>query len=100
VLHDGQKMGFAEPSEALHSKRMPTVLRIGPYRCLFYASDGDEPIHVHVLRDDEMAKFWLQPVRLAVNIGFPSKELRQIEKLIEENKPEIERKWNEFFSRS
>jgi len=99
-LDDGQKMGFAEPSEALHSKRMPTVLRIGPYRFLFYASDGDEPIHVHVLRDDEMAKFWLQPVRLAVNIGFPSKELRQIEKLIEENKPEIERKWNEFFSRS
>ena len=45
---------------------MPTVLRIGPCRFLFYASDGDEPIHVHVLRDDEMAKFWLQPVRLAV----------------------------------
>ena len=79
---------------------MPTVLRIGPYRFLFYASDGDEPVHVHVLRDDNMAKFWVQPVRLAVNIGFPSKELRQIEKLVEENNTEIERKWNEFFSRS
>ena len=51
-----------------------------PTGSYFYASDGDEPIHVHVLRDDEMAKFWLQPVRLAVNIGFPPKELRQIEK--------------------
>jgi len=58
------------------------------------------PIHVNVLRDDNMAKFWIQPVRLAVNIGFPPKELRQIEKLVEENNTEIERKWNEFFSRS
>ena len=57
---------------------MPTVIRIGPYRFLFYASDGDEPVHIHVLRDDNMAKFWIEPVRLAVNIGFPPKELREI----------------------
>ena len=61
---------------------MPTVIRIGPYRFLFYASDGDEPIHIHVLRDDSMAKFWINPVRLAVNIGFPPKELREIQKLV------------------
>lgn len=79
---------------------MPTALRIGPYRFLFYGSDGDEPIHIHVRREDNMAKFWVKPVRLAVNIGFPPKELRQIEKLVEENQTEIERKWNEFFSRS
>ncbi|MCD8481850.1 MAG: DUF4160 domain-containing protein [Verrucomicrobia bacterium] len=48
---------------------MPTVLRIGPYRFLFYASDGDESIHVHIHRDDAMAIFWVQPVRLAENIG-------------------------------
>jgi len=79
---------------------MPTVLRIGSYRFLFYASDGDEPIHIHVRRDDNMTKFWIKPVRLAVNIGFPPKELREIEKLVEKNQTEIERKWNEFFSRS
>jgi hypothetical protein len=79
---------------------MPTVLRIGPYRFLFYASDGDEPIHIHVRRDDSMAKFWIKPVRLAQNIGFPSKELREIEKLVENYQADIERKWNEFFSRS
>ena len=79
---------------------MPTVLRIGPYRFLFYASDGDEPIHIHVRRDDNMAKFWTRPVRLAGNIGFSAKELREIEKLVEDNQADIERKWNEFFSRS
>ncbi len=78
---------------------MPTVFRIGPYRFLFYASDGDEPIHIHVKREDNMAKFWMHPIRLAFNVGFSSHELQDIEKLIEENKVHVERKWNEFFGR-
>jgi hypothetical protein len=43
---------------------MPTVLRLGPYRFFFYAGDVDEPSHVHVERDKDKAKFWLDPVRL------------------------------------
>lgn len=43
---------------------MPTVLHDGPYRFYFYASDRDEPVHIHVERDDDIAKFWLEPVRL------------------------------------
>ena len=27
---------------------MPTVLRVGPYRFFFYASDRAEPMHVHI----------------------------------------------------
>jgi hypothetical protein len=40
---------------------MPTVLRLGPYRFFFYAGDGVEPPHVHVERDDNTAKFRLDP---------------------------------------
>jgi len=80
-------------------ENMPTVFQIGPYRFLFYASDGDEPIHIHVKREDNMAKFWIHPIRLAFNIGFSPHELRDIEKLIEENITHVERKWNEFFGR-
>ena len=43
---------------------MPTVLRVGPYRFFFYAGDRDEPPHVHIERDDKLAKFWLDPFRL------------------------------------
>ena len=43
---------------------MPTVLRRGPYRFFFYSSDRAEPPHVHVERDENLAKFWLDPVRL------------------------------------
>ena len=43
---------------------MPTVLRAGPYRFLFYSSDAEEPPHVHVERDENSAKFWLSPEEL------------------------------------
>ena len=49
---------------------MPTVLRLGPYRFFFYAGDAGEPPHVHVERDRDKAKFWLDPVRLQNSGSF------------------------------
>lgn len=43
---------------------MPTVKIVGAYRIFFYSGDWDEPIYVHIERDDKIAKFWLDPVRL------------------------------------
>ena len=57
---------------------MPTVLRDGPYSFLFFSSDEGEPPHIHVQRENRVAKFWLNPVRLAKNWGFPPHELNQI----------------------
>ena len=52
---------------------MPTVLRVGPYRFFFYSGDGGEPPHIHVERDQYVAKVWLDPVRRAVAaFGRPS----------------------------
>ncbi|MGB0911926.1 MAG: DUF4160 domain-containing protein [Nitrospirales bacterium] len=36
---------------------MPTVLRVGPYRFFFFAGDRNEPSHVHIERDEKIAKF-------------------------------------------
>ncbi|PYP84383.1 MAG: DUF4160 domain-containing protein [Blastocatellia bacterium AA13] len=77
---------------------MPTVLRNGPYRFFFYAGDRDEPPHVHVERDKDIAKFWLDPVRLQNSGGFSRTELNRIQKLVEENKPDLLRSWNEYFN--
>jgi len=76
---------------------MPTVLRSGPYRFFFYAGDRDEPQHVHVERDDQIAKFWLDPLRLQRSGGFPRAELLRIERIIEDNHSEIVEAWNEYF---
>lgn len=76
---------------------MPTALRFGPYRFFFYAGDGNEPIHMHVERDDAEAKFWLEPIRLERSQGFTRNELRQIERIIEDHLEVLLESWNEFF---
>ena len=77
--------------------KMPTSLRIGPYRFFFYAGDRNEPVHAHVQRDDAEAKFWLNPVRLAWNRGFSGAELRRIERTAEENESRLMEIWNDYF---
>lgn len=76
---------------------MPTVLRLGPYRFLFYSSDRHEPAHVHVERDDNVAKFWLDPVRLERSGGFRRVEIQRIQRLVEQNRERLLRSWNEYF---
>ena len=75
----------------------PTVLRIGPYRFFFYSGDRVEPPHVHVERDDSLAKFWLDPVRLQDNAGFRPGEIRRIQRLVEEKQTELLESWNDYF---
>jgi hypothetical protein len=77
---------------------MPTVLRIGPYRFFFYAGDRDEPLHIHVERDNSLAKFWLDPVSLQTNGRFSRTETSRIQNLVEDNRETLVRSWNEFFN--
>nr|VFK14803.1 MAG: protein of unknown function (DUF4160) [Candidatus Kentron sp. LPFa] len=48
---------------------MPTVFRIGPYRFFFYSGDRNEPIHVHVERDDKVANLFIS--RSASQMSHP-----------------------------
>jgi hypothetical protein len=76
---------------------MPTVLRSGPYRLYFYSHEPNEPPHVHIDRDDQSCKFWLEPVALARNLGYSAKELRDIEKLVIDNQLLLLEAWHEYF---
>ena len=76
---------------------MPTVLRCEPFRFFFYASDGDEPPHIHVERDDGEAKFWIDPVRLERSHGFSRSEISKIRELVVEHRQQILESWHEFF---
>ena len=77
---------------------MPTILRTGPYRFFFYATDRDEPPHVHVEREDKLIKFWIDPVRLQYSIGFNRSEIRRIERIIQEKSVRFLEAWNAYFS--
>jgi hypothetical protein len=76
---------------------MPTVLRVGPYRFFFYSGDSREPAHVHVEHDANVAKFWLEPVRLARSRGFGRAELRDVNRLVNEHAQELLEAWNDYF---
>ncbi len=76
---------------------MPVVLRSGPYRFYFYSHEPNEPPHVHVDRDNLSAKFWLNPIGLARNLGFNARELRQIERLVASNQAVLMEAWNGYF---
>lgn len=76
---------------------MPTVLRSGPYRFYFYSHEPNEPLHIHVDRDNLSAKFWLDPVSLAQNLGFRPKELRQVQELVEAHREQFLEARNDYF---
>lgn len=78
-----------------HHAAMPTAFREGPYRFHFYSSDCNEPMHVHVQRDRNEAKFWLDPIEIAHNYGFAGHELRKIRKMIRAQKSMIADAWYE-----
>lgn len=76
---------------------MPTVLRVGAYRFFFYAGDRDEPVHIHVERDDKIAKFWLDPVRLQSSGGVSRLEITKIHNMIEKHHSKLMEAWHEYF---
>jgi len=76
---------------------MPTVLRTGPYRFFFVSLDYDEPPHVHVRRENRVAKFWLDPVALQETGRFSRTELNGIAKLVNEHREYLLERWHEFF---
>lgn len=76
---------------------MPTILREGPYRLFFYSGDRVEPPHVHIERDDQIAKFWLHPVMLQHSGGFSRSEIRRIGRIVAENQPLLMEAWRECF---
>jgi len=80
---------------------MPKVFSWRGYRFHFFSNEGDplEPCHIHVQKDKNRAKFWIEPyIYLEYNYGFTSQELNRFRKVIEENEELIRSKWDEYFN--
>lgn len=76
---------------------MPAILRIGPYRFYFFSHEPNEPPHIHVDRDQMSAKFWLNPVALARNMGFNPKDLTHLQRMIKAHQTEFLEAWHGYF---
>ena len=77
---------------------MPTVHWIGPYRFFFYSRENQEPPHIHVERDDNVAKYWLEQVTLASNHGFRAHELTQVRMLVIQHREKFLEAWHGYFA--
>lgn len=76
---------------------MPTVARIGGYRFYFFSHEPNEPPHIHVEREDQSAKFWLERLALARNHGFNATELRVIHRLVKDRRGDFLEAWYDYF---
>jgi hypothetical protein len=76
---------------------MPTVLQDGPYSFVFFSSDRGEPPHIHVKRDRQITKFWLNPIVLVKNKGFKERELNQITRLVVKHQEILMEAWHDYF---
>jgi hypothetical protein len=77
---------------------MPTVLRWNGYRFFFYSADGDEPPHIHVVKGEYEAKVWLSDGAVALNLGFPARDLREIVRKTREQSAAFLEAWNDYFA--
>ncbi len=80
---------------------MPKVFSWNGHRFHFFSNEGHplEPIHIHVRKDHNRAKFWILPsISLAHNYGFSSHELSLFRTVIEEHEQLIQEKWHEYFN--
>ena len=76
---------------------MPTLLIWHGYRFRFYASDGPEPPHVHIVKDGSTAKVWLRDLSVSYNRGYNERELRELLAVVAENRDDWIGTWNAFF---
>jgi Domain of unknown function (DUF4160) len=75
---------------------MPVVLRVAGYKFFFYQADvANEPPHIHVTKEESEAKFWLDPVRVAREGRFRKSDLRDIQRIIDENLQFLLNAWKE-----
>ena len=75
---------------------MPVVLRVAGYKFFFYQADlANKPPLVHVTKEDNEAKFWLDPIKIAREGKFRKSDLRDIERIIEDNLQFLLNAWQE-----
>ena len=53
---------------------------------------------MHIDRDAQSAKIWLEPVSLARNLGFSAYELRQLLSIVTEHQTQLKESWDGYFS--
>lgn len=75
----------------------PTIFRYKNYRFFFFSRE-ERRMHVPISSPNGEVKFWLEPVvALAQNYGLEPRELRTLQKVVEDHAPDITKAWKKHF---
>ena len=75
---------------------MPTLLNKNGFKFFFYANEHD-PMHIHVMKGEGFAKIELENLKIVQNYLKP-KDLKSALGIIQDNKNDFIRIWNEWFN--
>lgn len=73
----------------------PVLMNKDGFKIFFYSNEH-EPKHVHVLKGDDYAKVNLEDLSVIKNY-FKRNELRKALEIVENNRFEFIRRWDEYF---
>ena len=76
---------------------MPTIFIFFGFRFMFYSNDH-EPVHIHVLKDGNEAKYNVSLIKQVYNHGFKKHDIALIESIISENEDIIIDRWKEYLT--
>jgi hypothetical protein len=84
------------------SHEMPTIFRKNGWRIFFYSNEGKEQMHVHAIKGETEAKYWisqkLNMISCANSLNLSPMLQRELEELLIEQLPQIIKTWNIYFS--
>ncbi len=76
---------------------MPTLLVWNGYRFRFYSSDRPEPPHVHIVKGSAAARIWLRSLDVEFSRGYNEYEMRELMRIVADNRDAWIGKWNDLF---
>lgn len=77
----------------------PTFRKEDGYNFKIYSNE-EERKHIHVLKAENEAKFWLEPtIELAENYGFNGKDLKKITQLLQKYGDEFKQRFTEHIGK-
>lgn len=77
----------------------PTFRKEDGYNFKIYSNE-EERKHIHVIKAEYEAKFWLEPtIELAENYGFSSKDLKKITQLLQQYGDEFKQRFTEHIGK-
>jgi len=74
-----------------------TLHREGPFRFFFYSHEPREPPHVHIERDDAIAKIWLHDGAVVDSGGLTPRDLQRVVAIVMTHRDRFIEAWHEHF---